>query len=444
MSPRGSRVVAIVGRPNVGKSTLFNALIGRRVAIVDDQPGVTRDRVYHSLSTASGPALLVDTGGLLIEPRDGIELGVREQALLACEEADVVLLVVDGRVPPTTDDEAIARLLGAAAGRTVVIANKIDTEELAPQGLAYVSLGLGEPLLTAALGRRGLTEVRDRIARSLPPARPLTDGAGAVSVAIVGKPNVGKSSLLNRLVGVPRAVVHEQPGTTRDPIDMVVNVGGVTLRLIDTAGIRRRSRHDEGVAYYSYLRSLAAIEQSDVAALLVDATAVDIEIVEVKLAEQTLQAGKGLVVVVNKWDLVAGGDAEHRRWRGVVADRLAFARHPPLRCVSARTGRGVGALPRVFAEVSSLRSQTVPQERLDQVLHRVMASNPPPANRGRLNRLHRITQEKGPFPRFVVALDDPDGIPISYLRYLRNTLGEELSLHGIGFHLTLKRHRRGR
>jgi GTP-binding protein len=445
VSLRGNRVVAIVGRPNVGKSTLFNALIGRRLAIVDDQPGVTRDRVYHALSTTSGDVLLVDTGGLLIDPRDGIELGVKEQALLACEEADFVLFVVDGRIPPTTDDEAIARLLQQGQGRVAVVANKIDDESGGPLGLAYSSLGLGDPLLVSALGRRGLTPLREEIARALPPAEAWQTDGDATAVAIVGKPNVGKSSLLNRLVGSQRSVVDDRPGTTRDAIDTVAVIGSRKLRLIDTAGIRRRSTREEGIGYYAYLRALGALERCEVAALVYDAESPDLEIVEVKLAQQAMLAGKAVVLIVNKWDLIQHGTAESFRWKNLAAQRLGFLRRVQIRYVSAQTGRGMRALPGVFTELAARRSQRISGDRLAAALEHVRTANPPPSNRGRLNRLRSISQEPGQFPLFRIGVDDPAGLPASYVRYLRNTLSERLNLDGIGFHLELKqRPRRGR
>ncbi len=434
MSPRGSRIVAIVGRPNVGKSTLFNALIGRRVAIVDDEPGVTRDRVYHSFKVDGGDAVLVDTGGLLMDPRGSIELGVREQALLACEEADVVLFVVDGRVPSTTEDEAIARLLRERHRPTILVANKMDSEQDDPSGLAYVSLGLGEPLLVSARGRRGLRALKASLVPHLPPA-PAMEGSTAPAVAIIGKPNVGKSSLLNRLVGAPRAVVDDKPGTTRDAVDTVATLGGHTFRLIDTAGIRRRSHHEEGVGYYAYLRALGAVERCDVAALLVDATQRDLEIVELKLAHHVLLAGKALVIVANKWDLVEGQEAS-RRWRELI-EGYPSLRGVPLRHVSARTGRGVPALPGVFADLATRRSRRFSPEELAAVVRHIRAVNPPPSNRGRLNRVCSLHQAEGPFPQFRMRLDDPAGLPGSYVRYLRNTLIELLHLGGIGFELVL-------
>ncbi|MBN1426328.1 ribosome biogenesis GTPase Der [Candidatus Fermentibacteria bacterium] len=442
MKSMGSRIIAIIGRPNVGKSTLFNALVGRRVAIVDDQPGVTRDRVYHHLHIAGGPALLVDTGGLLMDPRDRIELGVRDQALLACEEADVVLFVVDGRVPPTSDDDAIAKLLRERSAPAILVANKIDSEDAETEGLAYASMGLGDVVLVSALGRRGLGTLREKIDQSLPAPQPSGDTAGVIAVAIIGKPNVGKSSLLNKLVQAPRAVVDDRPGTTRDATDTVITLGGHGLRIIDTAGIRRRSRHDDGIGYYAYLRALGALDRCDVALLLLDATVQDLEIVEVKLAQQVLLAGKAIAVVVNKWDLIHHGTSESARWRQLVAHRLGFAQRAPVRYVSAHTGRGVRALPTTIADLAARRSQRVSPERLASFVRHVRASNPPPSNRGRLNRLHRIMQDGGAFPRFTITFDDPDALPDSYVRYLRNTLGQQLSLDGIGCDITLKAERR--
>jgi len=420
------RIIAIIGRPNVGKSTLFNALLGRKIAIVHDDPGVTRDRVYRRFLVGDRETMLVDTGGLLLEARDGVELGIRDQALLACDEADLILFVVDGRIPITEEDDTIARLLHDRNARVLPVVNKIDNETVETSGLLYAKLGLGTPELVSALKRRRLSRLVDRIAEMLPPPIPQAESSEAIAVAIVGKPNVGKSSLLNKLVGQPRALVDDKPGTTRDAVDTLSELGGHRFLFIDTAGIRRKSHLVSGIDYYAYLRALKAVDRCDVAILVLEAPSWDLEVVEVRIAQHALSAGKGILVVVNKWDMVEErGNHERERWIEI----------------SANTGRGISRLAVPLEELARRRSQSFSSVKLAALLARIYSRNPP-SDTGRVVKLFRIAQQEGRFPKFVLYTNARGKMNGTYVRYIRNSLRDGLHLHGIGFDLAIRKQSR--
>ncbi len=434
------RMIAIIGRPNVGKSTLFNALIGRKIAIVHDDPGVTRDRVFHRLPVDKGTAMLVDTGGILTDPRSGVELGIRDQTLLACDEAHLVLFVVDGRVPPPEEDEHIARLLQKKKARVIVVANKLDSEKDDDIGLLYVKLGLGRPEMISALRRRHLSKLKARISVELPEPIPETRHAAGPAIAIIGKPNVGKSSLLNKLVGDARALVDATPGTTRDAVDMPVVLSGKSFLLIDTAGIRRKSHHHIGVGYYSYLRALKALNRCDVATLVLDAADTELEVVEIRLAHQAVQNAKAVLVVVNKWDTVTG-DGERERWLAMLRRRLGFLGRIEPRFISAKTGRGVSGLPERMVELATKRVEIFAPVRLAAVLAKILAKNSPPSYKGREVRIYRIAQQEARFPKFVIYTNNPNSVSEGYARYLRNSIRDELGLQGVGFDMYVRQAR---
>jgi len=431
-------LIAIVGRPNVGKSTLFNALAGKQIAIVDDQPGVTRDRVYRDIRIGESSCMLVDTGGLISDPRSQMELGIRDQALLACDEADIILFLVDGRVPPTNDDEEISALLFQRQADVMLIANKIDNESFEESGFRYQQLGLGTPFFMSALKRRNFSRLKKHLAEMLPEQTVQTQRHTGTAVSIIGKPNVGKSSLFNRLVGETRAMVDDLPGTTRDAVDTSVIIGKHPFRFIDTAGIRRRNRRSSGIPYFSYLRALKGLHRCDVAVLVFDATSADLEIVEVKLAHQAMQTGKAVLIAVNKWDLLTGDDNARKRWIEILNRRVAFLGKTEPRFISAKSGRGITRLPDRIVELSERRKRNFDAAFLNNILDKALARTSPPTYHGREIRIYRLTQLDAYHPKFALYASNPSDIPERYIRYLRKTIRKELDLNGIGFDLHIR------
>jgi len=440
--------VAIVGRPNVGKSTLVNRIIGRREAIVEEKPGVTRDRKVVEGEWAGRQFLVVDTGGWL-RSDDSLALQVSRQAERAMSDADLIVLVVDATVGPTEEDAAVAGVLQRSAKPVLLAANKVDDANREVDVWDFTRLGLGEPLPISALHGRRSGELLDAIVDALP--EPVEDPAGEAgaggeaeaeeeeaapfSVAIVGRPNVGKSTLFNRLVGEERAVVHDAPGTTRDSIDTVVDTGeGGLLRFIDTAGMRRKSRIDEGTEYYGLVRALQAIDRADGALMVIDATQ-GVTHQDQRLAERIDAAGCATVVVLNKWDLL---DADAREdAMAQVADRLAFLAYAPVLKTSALTGRNVTRLLPALFQAQAEYHRRVPTRALNEVLTAAQAAHPAPQERGHRPRVLYATQGATDPPTF--TLFTTRALPASYLRYLERKIREAFSIGPTPIKLRVRR-----
>ncbi len=422
-APAHRPVVAVVGRPNVGKSTLVNRIVGRREAVVEERPGVTRDRKEVEAEWNGRELTLVDTGGWLSRA-DDLGRQVSAQAERAIEAADVVLFVVDAAVGVTDEDDRVARLLRRAARRVVVVANKVDSEAREADAWALARLGLGDPWPVSALHGRGTGDLLDEVVRLLPEA-PAEVAAGtaagsdddaptAPAVAIVGRPNVGKSTLFNRLVGDERAVVHDLPGTTRDAVDTVVETPEGPIRFVDTAGMRRKSRVDTGAEYYSLVRALQAIDRADVAVLVVDATQ-GVTHQDQRLAERVDAAGSPVVIALNKWETL---DAEAREEvRTQVADRLSFLGYAPVLKLSARTGRGVHKLVPALVQAIGAYHRRVPTAELNKVVREAQAAHPTPGG-----RVLYATQGATDPPTFTLFTSRT--VPAPYLRYLERRIRE--------------------
>jgi GTP-binding protein len=419
-------VLAVVGRPNVGKSTLVNRLLGRREAVVEDVPGVTRDRVAYDVSWRGRRFSAVDTGGW--EPdASGLAARVAEQAELAAAAADAVLLVVDARVGSTDADEAVARVLRRAGKPVVLAANKVDDERGEADATSLWSLGLGQPYAVSAVHGRGSGDLLDAILAALPAAPPEEEdtGQGPRRVALIGRPNVGKSSLLNRLAGEERALVDPVAGTTRDPVDSLVDLGGELWRFVDTAGIRRRVREASGSEYYSSLRTSAALDAAEVALVLLDASE--------PLAEQdqrvislVVEAGRGLVLAFNKWDLL---DEDRRLRLGKEIDRdLARVGWADRINVSATTGRGVERLAPALRTALASWEQRIPTGQLNTWLAAELAATPPPVRGGKQPKVLFVTQAATSPPRFVLFASG--FLEASYRRFLERRLREEFGFGG--------------
>ncbi|MFW6203956.1 MAG: ribosome biogenesis GTPase Der [Actinomycetota bacterium] len=436
-------VVAVVGRPNVGKSTLVNRILGRREAVVEDVPGVTRDRVTYEASWSGRRFTVVDTGGWNPDAA-GMAARITAQAEVAAAAADVVVFVVDTTVGATDADERVARVLLRSGKPVVVAANKVDGPAGEPEAAALWNLGLGEPHPVSAIHGRGSGELLDAVLAALPEAPrevPAEAERGPRRVAIVGKPNVGKSSLLNRLAGTERVVVDEVAGTTIDPVDELVSLGGRTWVFIDTAGIRRRVREASGAEYYASLRTAAALERCDVAVVLIDATE-PLSEQDLRIVSSVVEAGRALVLAFNKWDLL---DEERRKELEREVDRqLARVRWAPRVNVSALTGRHAERLvPAIDSALAGWETR-VPTGRLNAFLGQLVAAHPHPVRGGRQPRIMFGTQPSTRPPKFV--LFTTGFLEASYRRFIERRLREEFGFTGtpIEISMRLRERRRGR
>jgi GTP-binding protein len=434
-------VVAVVGRPNVGKSTLVNRILGSRQAVVEDTPGVTRDRVAYDASWRGRSFTLVDTGGW--EPYPGgsahasraLAEAVTAQAKLSVEASDAVLFVVDAVVGITDADEAVAAVLRRSGRPVVVAANKVDDAPAEPAAAALWSLGLGEPYPVSALHGRGSGDLLDVVLAALPEtaASAPEAGAGPRRVALIGRPNVGKSSLLNRLAGQQRVLVDEAAGTTRDPVDELIELGGVTWRFVDTAGIRRRAIQNQGADFYAGLRTAGALERAEVAVVLVDASEPLAE-QDLRIVSMVIDAGRALVLAFNKWDLV---DEDQRLRLDRDIDRqLHTARWAPRVNISAATGRHVDKLVPALDLALAGWETRVPTGRLNAWLSDLVAATPPPARGGRLPKVLFATQAGIRPPHFV--LFTTGFLEAGYRRFVERKLREEFGFAGSPVHLSVR------
>jgi GTP-binding protein len=419
-------VLAVVGRPNVGKSTLVNRILGRREAVVQDVPGVTRDRVAYDALWSGRRFTVVDTGGWEPDAK-GFQARVAAQAEQAMRTADAVLLVVDASVGATATDEAVAKVLHRGGKPVVLAANKVDDERTEPEAASLWSLGLGEPRAVSALHGRGSGDLLDAILEALPEAPADRDDAeaGPRRVALVGRPNVGKSSLLNRLTGEDRAMVDPVAGTTIDPVDSLVEIGEETWRFVDTAGLRRRVAHASGAEYYASLRTAAAIEAAEVAVVLLDASE-PISEQDQRVIGAVIEAGRALVIAFNKWDLV---DADRRQRLDKEIDReLLRVRWAPRVNVSATTGRGVEKLAPALRTALESWERRVPTGRLNSWLGELIAATPPPVRGGKQPRVLFATQAGTRPPRFV--LFTTGFLEPAYRRFVERRLREDFGFPG--------------
>ena len=440
---RGLPVVAIVGRPNVGKSTLFNRLVGARRAIVDDAPGVTRDRVVASAVHAGRAFLCVDTGGFAAEPpRDRATLAarVRAQTLAAVAEADCVVCVLDGPAGLAPEDRETVRLLRRSGKPVVYAVNKLDTPAREPLLHDFHALGI-EPLLpVSAAHGRGVADLLAAVAAALPAGPPAAAETRGTRLALIGRPNVGKSSLLNRLVGAERAIVAPEPGTTRDAIDTPLVVAGRPYVLIDTAGIRRRGKVREPLERHGAVRALGTLARADLVLVVLDATE-GMTDQDARLVGRAWEAGRGIVVLANKWDLVPPAQRDRTAFRAaLVAAHPAFAALPLL-CVSAVTGEGLADLFPLVARVERAYGVELPTPALNRALAAAVAATPPPSPGGRALRFFYATQTGRRPPAVTVFASAPALVPAAYVRYLVGRLAHAFRLTGVPLRLALRARR---
>jgi GTP-binding protein len=431
-------VIAIIGRPNVGKSTLFNRMVGGRRAIVDDRPGVTRDRITGECEWLGRRFTVVDTGGLDPGAETGLPAQIKTQACAALVGCDVVVLVVDALEGLTPADAEVARLLRRRAKAPLVLAvNKVDTAQAEPLAADFASLGIDPAVPVAAESGRGVDDLLDHIAALIPLGAEAPSPEAGTTVAIVGRPNVGKSSLLNRLLGEERVVVSPEPGTTRDAVDTRVTVGGRAYTLIDTAGIRARGKLTLTLERAAVARAVRAMERADVALILLDAVE-GITDQDTKIAGLAQEAGCAAVLVVNKWDAAAPDRAARADRIGGIRDRLRYLAYAPLVTVSALTGLRALSLFDVVDRVAAQRAKRVPTAELNEFLREALDRRPPPAGRGRAVKVRYATQAGVKPPTFVLFAN-VDDLHFSYRRYLVNCLREAYGFEGSPIRLVVRR-----
>ncbi len=435
-------IVAIVGRPNVGKSTLFNRLVGERLAIIEDLPGTTRDRVYADVSWGDHELTLIDTGGLEPRPESSLRQKVKDQAEAAIEEAEVIIFMVDVLEGVTIPDSEVAEALRRSQKPILLAVNKADNDQRRHQAFQFHELGIGEPIAISAYHGTGVSDLLDEVTARLPLPTPLEEEPGMLKIAIVGRPNVGKSLLLNAILGQERAIVSETPGTTRDAIDTVFKYDGESVLFIDTAGIRRRGRVEGGIERYSVMRSLRAISRADVAILVTEAAEV-ITAQDAHIAGYIHQALKGMVLAVNKWDLASELEIDAAACTTEILQRLKFFPGIPILFVSALFGSGVDQVLPAAKNISLDRQKRLPTALLNEEVGRILAAHSPPSVRGRQLKVSYVTQAEVNPPTFVFFVNDPKLLHFSYQRYLENKLREAFGFSGIPLKLVFKRKGKG-
>lgn len=430
-------MVAIVGRPNVGKSALFNRLIGRRLAIVEDQPGITRDRLYAETSWRGRSFRVVDTGGYVVGASESITAQVRAQAERAMEEADVILFVVDATAGVLPEDRELAQRLRAGRRPVLLVVNKTDIPR--PEAhYEFYELALGDPYPVSAMHGLGIGELLDAVTAMLPEPAAEPAAETAIRVAVVGRPNVGKSSLVNAILGEERVVVDAAPGTTRDAVDTFFRRGERAFTLVDTAGLRRKSRIDQRVERYSAGRSLGAIDRADVVVLVLDATQPVVE-QDLEIARYAQERGRAFVVAVSKWDLASATPALHRAAGDRLRTALRFAAYAPIVATSAKRRWGIPELLDAVAAAAAAHARRIPTGPLNRVIAAAEEAHHPPADRaGRQGKIYYATQRAAKPPTIICFVNDPELFPDEYQRYLEHRLREAFDFRGTPIRLEFR------
>ena len=431
-------IVAIVGRPNVGKSTLFNQIGKKRISIVDDMPGVTRDRIYMDAEWLNHTFTMIDTGGIEFEDDDHILKSMRQQALVAMEEADVIVFVVDGRAGLTTADEEVGRMLRNTKKPVILAVNKIDSPQLEAGVYEFYSLGLGEPLGIAASNSLGLGDLLDAVVAAFPENDGEDKEEDEISIAVIGRPNVGKSSIVNALIGENRVIVSNVPGTTRDAIDTHFVSDNIKFMLIDTAGMRRKGKIDEAIERYSVMRSLRAVDRADVVLMVINAEE-GITEQDKKIAGYAHESGKGVIIVVNKWDVLPDKDDKSTlRFTEDLRDEIGFLQYAPVLYTSALTGQRIHRITELVKYVADQQSMRIQTSVLNELIRDAVSVNPPPSHRGKQLKIFFMTQADIQPPKFIIFVNDPELMHFSYLRFLENRLRESFGFEGTPLKLIVR------
>lgn len=430
-------IVAIVGRPNVGKSTLFNKLAGKRISIVDDKPGVTRDRVYADADWLRHNFTLIDTGGIEIESQDIILAQMRRQAQIAIETADVIIFIVDGKQGLTGADTEVAQMLRQSKKAIVLVVNKIDHLELEANAFEFYNLGIGTPIAISATQALGLGDMLDEVVAHFESVYSNTEDEEYIQVAVVGKPNVGKSSLINKILGEERNIVTDIAGTTRDAIDSKIETEEGKFILIDTAGIRRKSKVEQGIERYSVIRSLAAVERADVVVLILDATD-ELSDQDEKIIGYAHEMKKAIFVIVNKWDLIEKDTKTMLEYKSKLQAGLNFMAYAPYLFISAKTGQRVHKVLKTVKECYENYSKRISTGILNEVVNKAVLMKEPPTVANKRLKIFYVTQVDSKPPTFVFFVNNENLLHFSYQRYLENQLRNSFEFIGTGIRLIFR------
>ena len=423
-------IVAVVGRPNVGKSTLFNVLAGDRISIVKDTPGITRDRIYADVEWLDKNFTLIDTGGIEPDSKDVILSQMREQAQIAIDTADVIIFICDVKQGLTDADDKVADMLRKSHKPVVLTVNKVDSfEKQMPDVYEFYNLGIGEPFAISAANRTGLGELLDEVIAHFPEDADTDEEDDRPKIAIVGKPNVGKSSIINKLIGENRLIVSDIAGTTRDAVDTVVEHEGREYVFIDTAGLRRKNKIKEELEKYMIVRTVSAVERADVTVLIIDATEGVTE-QDAKIAGIAHDRGKGILIVVNKWDAIEKDDKTIYRFTEKVTNTLSFMPYAEILFVSAKTGQRLNKLYESIDTIIANQSMRIATGVLNEIMAEAVALNQPPSDKGKRLRLYYITQASVKPPTFVIFVNDKELMHFSYQRYIENQIRETFGFDG--------------
>ncbi|MEG6565467.1 ribosome biogenesis GTPase Der [Thermoanaerobacterium saccharolyticum] len=431
-------MVGIVGRPNVGKSTLFNKITGQRISIVEDQPGVTRDRIYYETEWMDKRFILVDTGGLEPDSEDEFFSKIKMQVEAALKTVDLILFVIDGKEGVSPVDEDIANMLRKSRKKVLLVLNKVDNFEEMP--ISYydsMRLGFGEPIAISASNGLGIGDLLDEVIENIPDHIDEYDEE-TIKICFIGKPNVGKSSLVNKILGEERAIVSDIPGTTRDALDTYFEKDDKKYVIIDTAGMRKKGRIEDKIERYSVLRALAAIDRSDICILVIDATEGPTE-QDTKIAGYAFEQNKAMIIAVNKWDLIEKDNSTVNEYTKLIREKFSFMSFAPITFISAKTGQRLNKLFELINSVWEEYNKRISTGTLNNVISEALLINPPPAEKGRVLKVYYVTQFGIKPPSFAVFVNDPEIMHFSYMRFIENTIRDNFGFEGVPLKIEVRR-----